>query len=149
MIAWGVQPDGTTLTPAPGMLVAVEGHWYIITHYGEYPDGSPHIVWLYTDPPASFYPNRCAPLAPAPTPGGLWKALRELADSAMERRGCLVIPHSRVARTEISTNGRFKDFVILYTRLTDKMLPLLDTARQHHGALLAYCAQPGWEAQHG
>lgn len=75
MIAWGVQPDGTELTPAPGMLVAVEGHWYIITRYSEYPDGSPHLVWLSIDPPASFYPNRCTYLAPAPTPGGLWDAL--------------------------------------------------------------------------
>jgi hypothetical protein len=158
MTNWnGITPAPGGITPTNGMLVEYKNAWYVVDRwtggdsYNYAANADNTMFWKYctlhsVDNKTPMALDDCTYLAPAPTPGGLWAALEGIADSAMERKGCLVIPHCKVARTEISTNGGFKDFVILYTRLTDKMLPLLDTARQHHGALLAYCAQPGWEA---
>jgi hypothetical protein len=57
-----------------------------------------------------------------------------------------VVHHGNGMRTWIYNNeGHSVSFKADALELFNGDISLLDTARQHHGALLAYCAQPGWE----
>jgi hypothetical protein len=132
------------ITPAPGMLANYIGglgvpEWRVLTKGDGFAFNSQH--WEY--------------LAPAPTPGGLWAAVLALANTlGREEWGIhfeagmsfMMLWHHPDICTRINQSGQctlhFHNSPWLSTAAE---LATLDTARQHHGALLAYCAQPGWE----
>lgn len=139
--------------PAPGMLV----EWK--------PDHSWRVV-EEVDGERINLPSKCSydgidtdarsttPLAPAPTPGGLWAALLTLRDSLGadkhgldERERTILIFHSYGILTRASASGRCSFSITRASGFnTADDLALLDTALQHHRAVEAYCAQAGWQA---
>lgn len=142
MANWGVQHDGTTLTPAPGMLTESEGLWLIlISHPDDIPDGAECGTYLDDDDPLGDAEECYTYLAPAPTPGGLLIALAPLGDVVADM---VVIHHGGGFRSWVYNNdGGAVSFKGDAFELFD--LALLDSVLQHHRALLAYCNQEGWQ----
>jgi len=152
MTPWGVQPDGTTLTPAPGMLVAFETGWAVIHHTDMYPMNG-----MFQRELDQIFVQQITMhttyLAPAPTPGGLQAALTALLEHTQRGAGVpgyadrnARVHHSPDILTRIAPDGTCTlHFYNAPAFSTPDELALLDSARQRHGALLQYCAQEGWE----
>lgn len=146
MMAW------STTQPARGMLVALDNSaWDIITAIydeGEYPGDHRFIAIDTSDPAHGEYDGSYTPLAPAPTPGGLWAAIC--------MGGCIGGDFSVME----STYWKAETGRLIFRRRAGGIRsffnpdePRVDDIdyeahmrdMQKYGALLAYCAQPGWQ----
>jgi len=149
---WGVQPDGTTLTPAPGMLVAYQQPGDTAIFWGIVAESSDFCARYERDEADGYYPEdviqgpHFTHLAPPPQPGKLWEALIMLGEVgecsdeltiALERGDIHASPYTGSNQKNYEpcegivdewdyNNGTMRDM-------------------QKFGALLAYCAQEGWE----
>jgi hypothetical protein len=143
-------PDGTLIVPAAGMLVAHE--WGEGVQWG--------VIEGVVSPTRYVLLGDCglidttagldSPLAPAPSPGGLWAALLCLPGFEDD-------PEYGVARMDMelgyllfdSTTPTIPQYVSFNRAMDAAQLPADTRDKQHYTTLLAYCAQPGWEVQRG
>ena len=156
MTPWGVQPDGTTLTPAPGMLVAYQQPGDTAIFWGIVAESSDFCARYERDEADGYYPEdviqgpHFTHLAPAPTPGGLWDALqglREVADYT-GYYGYQNWESGRICMARLNYKPEIEYHTYVVNTCTAKVLPRTYEAHmrdmQKFGALLAYCAQEGW-----
>jgi len=163
MANWGgTWSDGRKIEPAPGMLVALQdGTWGVITDVS----GIPATHYALNHDGGHWYRDyNMTPIAPPPQPGGLWAALRGgLAEQPLRmvldvsgpvvriahgasglEAGMIYIPQPpqeswyEPLRSSIDYWDRIVGAAMYSAHMRDL---------QKYGALLAYCAQPGWEAQ--
>lgn len=138
MSAWGdTWPDGSEITPVPGMLIH------------DKQDGD---TWLVLDAESATLCHAhglrvTTPLAPAPTPGGLWDAL-ELLPWEYPAMGTthLHLDHGRIYRFSKRDGKRYIEYQAASINCECEHAKAMRDM-QKFGALLAYCEQPGWEAK--
>jgi hypothetical protein len=134
------------------MLVAYQQPGDTASFWGIVAESSDFCARYERDEADGYYPEDVIQgphftyLAPAPTPGGLWDALKHLPNGATEGSGAM---HIMLEQGHIYAYPAHSGGVgMIYKPCTCDTAIAYDVitrSRSNFGALLQYCAQEGWE----